>query len=352
MYAQLVRPVAHAHVAVGENAHRAHAVIVRSAQHSAVVVTVGVADAPVRLGRAAGRGGNVHVILVRALSRRPRNADAVFLRGHCRQPGCLGQPHAHANVALEREAAPSLRLGKAEGVNEVVVHFAGLHRGVDVGGRGVLGDHQLVVARFVEAAAVDDVAHRAGNGIPRQLEARFRPLVACKRRRFHRAADHAVARRQTRNHVAAVELALGDNKEVIRLVEGNIADVAQAAREVGADNLVVVRVVQGHGNIVVRRARNGRPVQADGGGILAARVSNHNVAQRDIREGHRLRALTDLLPTHNIQRLNAVVVDRAHARGGGGIGLCRCSAQGANIRCPMRACSRWHRHSRPLPPST
>ena len=317
---QLIRPVAHAHVAVGENAHRAHAVIVRSAQHSAVVVTVGVADAPVRLGRAAGRGGNVHVILVRALSRRPRNADAVFLRGYCRQPGCLGQPHAHANVALEREAAPSLRLGKAEGVNEVVVHFAGLHRGVDVGGRSVLGDHQLVVARFVEAAAVDDVAHRAGDRVPRQLQPRFRPLVACKRWRFHRAADHAVARRQTRNHVAAVELALGDNKEVIRLVEGNIADIAQAAREVGADNLVIVRVVQGHGNIVVRRARNGCPVQADGGGILTARVSNHNVAQRDIREGQRLRALTDLLSAHDIQRLNTVVVDRAHARGGGGIG--------------------------------
>jgi len=78
--------------------------------------------------------------------------------------------------------------------------------------------------------------------------------------------------------------------------------------------------VQGHGNIVVRRARNGRPVQADGGGILAARVGNHDIAQRDIREGHRLRALTDLLSAHDIQRLNTVVVDRAHARGGGGIG--------------------------------
>ena len=52
---QLIRPVAHAHVAVGENAHRAHAVIVRSAQHSAVVVTVGVADAPVCLGRRDGK---------------------------------------------------------------------------------------------------------------------------------------------------------------------------------------------------------------------------------------------------------------------------------------------------------
>ena len=177
-----------------------------------------------------------------------------------------------------------------------------------------------MVARFVEAAAVDDVAHRTGDRVPRQLQPRFRPLVACKRRRFHRAADHAVARRQTRNHIAAVELALGDNKEVIRLVEGNIADVAQAAREVGADNLVVVRVVQGHGNIVVRRARNGCPVQADGGGIFTTRVSNHDIAQRNIREGHRLRALTDLLSAHDIQRLNAVVVDRAHARGGGGIG--------------------------------